>query len=228
MTMESAIKPPLDGERESYPLEGFVHGYSETNGTRIHYVIGGTGPAVVLLHGFPYSWAVWRRLMPLLAASGYTVLAPDLRGMGFSAPAENDSFSKLNVAEDIHGVVHGLGLGPINLVGMDIGTMVAYAYAARYPDEVRRLIFSESLIPGFGLEELMNPATGGFWHFGFHMQVELATFLTKGKEGALSDAVLQDDVLRTGCRSGRPVGFPTAPHRTEWVAGGVAALRTPP
>ena len=60
--------------------------------------------------------------------------------------------------------------------------MVAYAYAAAHPDEVRRLALCESLIPGFGLEELMNPATGGYWHFGFHMQVDIAEMLTKGKE----------------------------------------------
>lgn len=165
-------------------LDGFSHRYAEVNDTCIHYVIGGAGPAVVLLHGFPYSWAVWRDLMPLLAQAGHTVLAPDLRGMGNSSPAANDTFAKTHVARDIREIVQGLGLGPVNLVGMDIGTMVAYAYAAGQPDEVRRLVLSESLIPGFGLEELMNPATGGFWHFGFHMQVDLATFLTRGKEAA--------------------------------------------
>lgn len=75
-----------------------------------------------------------------------------------------------------------LGFDAINLVGTDIGTMVAYPYATRYPNEVRRLVLAESLIPGFGLEELMNPATGGYWHFGFHMQVDIATMLTEGKE----------------------------------------------
>lgn len=162
-------------------LDGFTHRYADANGTRIHYVVGGTGPAVVLLHGFPYSWAAWRPVMPRLAAAGFTVLAPDLRGMGDSAPAE-DGFEKTNVAQDIRTIVHGLALGPIRLVGADIGTMVAYAYASRHPEEVDSLMLAESLLPGFGLEELMNPATGGFWHFGFHMQVDLATFLTRGKE----------------------------------------------
>ena len=120
--------------------------------------------------------------MPGIAAGGFTVIAPDLRGMGRSAPAGNDSFAKVNVAEDVRAIVRGLGLGPIGLVGMDIGTMVAYAYASRRPEDVRRLVLSESLIPGFGLEELMNPATGGYWHFGFHMQVDLATHLIRGKE----------------------------------------------
>lgn len=163
-------------------LTGFRHRYAEVNGTRIHHVIGGSGPPIVLLHGFPYSWAVWRDILPLLAAAGRTVLAPDLRGMGHSAPAGSDTFAKTNVADDVRAIVGTLGLGPIDLVGMDIGTMVAYAYASRHPSEVRRLVLSESLIPGFGLEDLMNPATGGFWHFGFHMQVDLASFLTRGRE----------------------------------------------
>lgn len=60
--------------------------------------------------------------------------------------------------------------------------MAAYAYAAAYPGEVHRLVLSESVIPGFGLEESMNPATGGYWHLGFHMQVEIAAGLTRGHE----------------------------------------------
>ena len=60
--------------------------------------------------------------------------------------------------------------------------MVAFAWAAAEPESVRRLVLSESLIPGFGLEDMMNPATGGFWHFGFHMQVDVATMLTAGRE----------------------------------------------
>lgn len=164
-------------------LDGFTHRYAAVNGTRIHYVIGGSGPAVVLVHGFPFTWAVWREVMPLLAAQGYTVLAPDLRGMGDSDPAESDTFAKTNVAEDIRQIVLELGLGPINLVGMDIGGMVVYAYASRHPAEVRRLVLSETLIPGFGLEEMMNPSVeGGTYTFGFSGQVDLATFLTQGKE----------------------------------------------
>jgi pimeloyl-ACP methyl ester carboxylesterase len=176
------VTHPAPGEAVD-GLDGFAHGYAEVNGTRIHYVIGGAGPAVVLVHGFPFTWAVWREVMPLLAAQGYTVLAPDLRGMGDSDPAGSDTFAKTNVAEDIRQIVLGLGLGPINLVGMDIGGMVVYAYASRHPDEVRRLVLSETLIPGFGLEEMMNPSVeGGTYTFGFHGQVDLATFLTQGKE----------------------------------------------
>lgn len=163
--MDASPRTPPAADSAVEGLPGFIHRYAEVNDTRIHYVIGGEGPAIVLLHGFPYSWAVWRDVMPLLAQAGYILLAPDLHGMGHSAPAGNDSFAKTNVAQDVRGIVQDLGFGPVNLVGMDIGTMVAYAYASRHPGEVRRLVLSESLTPGFGLEELMNPATGGFWHY---------------------------------------------------------------
>ena len=119
--------------------------------------------------------------MPQLAMAGFTVLAPDLRAMGDSAPAE-DGFAKMNAVEDVRALVRERG--PVRLVGTDIGTMVAFAYALKHPDEVARLVLAESVLPGFGLEELMNPATGGYWHFGFHMQVDLASFLTRGKEAA--------------------------------------------
>ena len=76
---------------------------------------------------------------------------PDLRGVGDCAPAGDDTFAKTNLAHDVREIVRGLGLGPVDLVGMDIGTMVAYAYASRHPQEVRRLVLSESLIPVSGL-----------------------------------------------------------------------------
>lgn len=182
-------------------LPGFSHGYRVVNETRIHYVIGGTGPALVLLHGWPYTWAVWRKVMPLLAIDGYTVIAPDLRGLGDSA-LEETGYSKSNVAEDVHELIRSLGFEHIHLLGMDIGMMVAFAYALQYAEEIERLILTESLIPGFGLEELMNPATGGYWHFGFHMQVPVADMLTAGKEAAyllptMSMMSLSPDVLET-------------------------------
>lgn len=177
----SDLTPVPDSPVQDLP--GFLHKYALVNGTQIHYVVGGGGPAVVLLHGWPYTWAVWSKLMPLLAAAGYTTIAPDLRGLGDSR-LEKSGFSKNNVAEDVRQLVLSLGIEKIDLLGMDIGTMVAYAYAANHPEEIRHLVFTESLIPGFGLEERMNPATGGYWHFGFHMQVEVATMLTAGKEAA--------------------------------------------
>lgn len=162
-------------------LPGFSHGYANVNGTRIHYAAGGQGPAVVLIHGWPFTWAVWRKVMPLLAEAGYTVIAPDQRGMGDSAKPDN-GYEKTNSAEDIRQLAEQMGFEQIHLMGADIGAMTAYAFAVSYPERVRRLVLSESVLPGFGLEQLMDVAKGGSWHFGFHMQVDLADRLTSGKE----------------------------------------------
>lgn len=172
--------PPLAGS-EPAGMPGFTHQYADVNGTRLHYVSGGSGPAVMLLHGWPSTWLEWRPLMVLLASAGWSVIAPDLRGTGDSALAE-DGYSKVNVAQDVHQLVQQLGYEQIRLVGTDIGTMVAFSYALAHPAEVSHLVLSESLLPGFGLEEMMNPATGGYPHFGLHMQVDLAAMLTAGKE----------------------------------------------
>ena len=164
-------------------LDGFTHRYADVNGTRIHAVVGGSGPAVVLLHGWPFTWRVWRRVLPGLAANGHTVIAPDLRGTGDSGKPET-GYAKTDVAEDVHLLARSLGFDQVDLVGMDIGAMVAFAYAITRPDRVRHLVLSESVLPGFGLEKVMDVAAGGLWHFGFHMQVAVAEMLTAGKEAA--------------------------------------------
>ena len=174
-----SVGAPIDGGPTD--IEGFSHHFADVNGTRIHYVSGGAGPAIVLLHGWPLTWREWRGIMPALAEAGYTVIAPDLRGLGDSDKPSH-GYDKKTVADDIRGIVRELGFDTIDLVGTDIGMMVAVAWALHHPREIRRLVLGESLIPGFGLEELMNPATGGYWHFGFHAQVDLATMLTEGKE----------------------------------------------
>ncbi len=109
--------------------------------------------------------------MPALAEQ-YTVIAPDLRGCGDSEKPLT-GYNKRTVAEDIYQLVLHLGKERIFLVGHDIGSMVAYAYAAAHPDAVRRLVVSEFLLPGFGLEEAMDVAHGGYWHFAFHMTPDI-------------------------------------------------------
>jgi pimeloyl-ACP methyl ester carboxylesterase len=177
--LDPASAAPVDGAPAD--LDGFSHHFTEVNGTRIHYVSGGTGSAIVLLHGWPLTWREWRGIMPALADAGFTVIAPDLRGLGDSEKPSK-GYDKKTVADDIRAIVRDLGFEAIDLVGTDIGMMVAVSWALHHPTEIRRLVLAESLIPGFGLEELMNPATGGYWHFGFHAQVDLATMLTEGKE----------------------------------------------
>ena len=127
---------------------GFKSRYAHVNGVRLHYVIGGKGEAIVLLHGFPQTWYEWARIMPQLS-QGYTVIAPDLRGGGLSdKPAAQNGYDKKLLAEDIHQLVKQLGYSRIKLVGHDIGLMVAYAYASLYPNEVEKLVVMDAPLPG--------------------------------------------------------------------------------
>ena len=125
----------------------FSHHMASVNGIQIHYVIGGQGDPIVLLHGWPETWYAWRHVMPDLAKN-YTVIAPDLRGLGDSSKPPTGYDGK-TVAEDIHQLVTQLGFKTIFLVGHDIGTQVAYSYAAAHPMEVEKLVVMDLTIPGF-------------------------------------------------------------------------------
>ena len=147
------------------------------DGVKINYKIGGRGPVVVLLHGYTQTSHMWMPLMPLLAAS-HTVIAPDLRGAGASERAK-DGYDKKTLAKDIRTLVRQLGHEQVQLVGHDIGLMVAYAYAAQYPNEVGKVVLMDAFLPGIGnwkdvwlLRDL--------WHFHFYGDVPLA--LVKGRE----------------------------------------------
>lgn len=164
------------------PPEGFTRTDADVNGTRLSYLLGGDGPTLVLLHGWPQTSSSWRRILPALAAAGYRVLAPDLRGTGRSGRPDA-GYAKDNQAEDIRQLVRAAGLGRhVRLVGHDIGGMVAFAYARRHPEEVLRLALVELALPGFGLDEAMDVAHGGLWHFGLFMTPEFPELLFAGHE----------------------------------------------
>ena len=107
---------------------GFAERFAEVNGARLHYLIGGTGSPVVLLHGYTQTGYMWRPLMQPLARR-HTVIVPDLCGAGGSAKPES-GYDKKNMAVDIHELTSSLGFDRVSIVGHDIGLMVAYAYAA--------------------------------------------------------------------------------------------------
>jgi pimeloyl-ACP methyl ester carboxylesterase len=135
-----------------------------------------------LLHGWPETADSWARVAPRLAARGYRVIAPDLRGVGQSERATG-GYEKDNQAQDLKTLLLALGHeGRINLVGHDIGGMVTFSFARLYPDAVRRLVFAELAVPGLGLEEAMDVAKGGRWHFGFFMAAGIAEMLIEGRE----------------------------------------------
>ncbi|GAA2879446.1 dehalogenase [Actinoplanes cyaneus] len=147
---------------------GFTERKVRVGDVGINYVRGGRGPVLVLIHGYPETWFEWHAVMPELARH-YTVIAPDLRGAGKSdAPA--GGYDKKTMADDLHGLLVKLGLNSgIRLVGHDIGTMVAYAYAAAHPTEVTKLVLSEAPIPDgsiYGFPAMPETGHGG-WQFGF-------------------------------------------------------------
>jgi pimeloyl-ACP methyl ester carboxylesterase len=150
---------------------------ADVNGVRLNYLTSGQGDPVVLLHGYAETGHMWLPLMPSLAKTR-TVIAPDLRGAGqSSAPA--DGYTKAAMAQDIHALVRSLGYERIKIVGHDIGLMVAYAYAAQYPDDVESIVLMDAFLPGVGNWRdvwLMRD----LWHFHFYGETPLA--LVAGRE----------------------------------------------
>ena len=163
----------------------FSHHTTRANGVRLHYVIGGEasgeGDPVVLLHGWTQTWRGWRKVMPLLAAGGHTVVAPDMRGFGDSEKPAG-GYDGLTVAEDVRQLVRGLGFDSFHLVGHDIGGWAAYPLAASHPEAVRTLALVDSLPPGLGFDELSVTEENPLWHMGFHTARDVAEMLVSGRE----------------------------------------------
>ncbi len=138
----------------------------KTNGTTLHVVVGGHGPAVVMLHGFGDSGDMWAPIAAVLVKD-HTVIVPDLRGMGLSAHPDT-GYTKKNEAVDVAGVMDALKIRKADLVTHDIGNMVGYALAAQYPTRITRWIAIDAPLPGIGAiwdAQLSNPKA---WHFNFH------------------------------------------------------------
>src|SRR3954467_3608839 len=120
----------------------------DTNGTRYYVRTSGTGPAVLLAHGFGDTGDMWAPIAARLAKD-HTVIVPDLRGMGLSDHAET-GYTKKNQARDLAGVLDRLKIDKADLVTHDIGNMVGYAFAAQYPDRVTRWVVIDAPLPGIG------------------------------------------------------------------------------
>ena len=160
----------------------FTSKYADVNGIRLHYVTGGTGTPLILLHGYPQTWYGRRKVMPTLAQK-YTLVVPDMRGLGDSSRPADGDYTKKTVADDVYKLCRSLGYTSVDIAGQDMGAPVAYAFAASHPDYAKHLVVIEGgAIPGFGLEDLENPAKGGSWHFGFFATPEFPELLTKGHE----------------------------------------------
>jgi pimeloyl-ACP methyl ester carboxylesterase len=171
---------------------GFLSDTAQVNGTTLYYVRGGTGPAVILLHGFPEDWYAYHRVMPVLAKQ-FTVVAVDLRGIGGSTPTAG-GYDAANMAEDVHQLAEHLHLEHVYVVGHDIGGMVAYAFARRYPETCRGVMLLDAPVPGLeGWDAVKaNPIT---WHFNFQQTPDLPEQLLAGREAIYLRHFLDPDTF---------------------------------
>ena len=156
-------------------FEGFdLHWVNVGEGVRLRVRVGGTGPAVVLLHGHPRTHTTWHRVAPLLVAAGYTVVCPDLRGYGRSStpPPVDDhaQASKRAMAGDVLSLMHQLGHQRFAVVGHDRGSYVAFRLAMDHPDAVTHLAVLDSVPIGEALARADARFAAAWWHWFFLAQ----------------------------------------------------------
>jgi len=151
---------------------------AKVDDVELHYLTAGKGPTVILLHGFAETSRMWRPIIPLLAEK-FTVIAADLPGIGESS-IPTDKIDMISAATHIHALVRSLGIGKARVVGHDIGLMVAYAYAAQYGTEVKKLALMDALLPG--IEPVWSDFSGRAWWFGFFAR-PVAGDLVAGQAG---------------------------------------------
>src|SRR6266853_2015896 len=137
---------PVRAQSQDRMSGGFGSKDANVEGLKLHYTIGGQGPAVVLLHGFAETSRMWTPILPVLGEK-FTVIAPDLPGIGDSS-IPDDGLDMKTAAIRVHSLARLLGVEKARVVGHDIGLMVAYAYAAQFPSEVEKLVVMDAFLPG--------------------------------------------------------------------------------
>jgi pimeloyl-ACP methyl ester carboxylesterase len=179
--------------------QSLVHNFADLGDVRLHYVTAGQGAAVVLLHGWPQTWYMWRKILPALAQR-YRVVAPDLRGLGDSS-RPTGGYDKKTLAHDVWRLVHDvLGEQRFFLVGHDWGGPTAFALAAQHREAVSRIAIFDVPVPGDGTPVMFNNR----WHHGLHWELDFPEALTAGREdvylgffyrnwGARPDAISEED-----------------------------------
>ncbi len=178
-------------------MDGFAHHRANLGEVTLHYVTAGVGDPIVLLHGWPQTWLMWRDVIPALAEH-HSVIAPDLRGLGDSSRPKF-GYDKKTVAQDIARLMTALGHQRFGVVAHDWGGPVAYALAAQFPERVRAMVIFDAPVPGDGGPVVHHAR----WHFGFHGLPDLPEALTEGREdlylrffyrlaGARPDAISED------------------------------------
>lgn len=217
------LVPPQGEGDDGAALVGGASRFAEVNGVRLHYVEAGAGPLVVLLHGFPNFWWLWRRHIPLLAAAGFRVVAPDLRGYNLSAkPSGAASYAVSAIARDVAELVRACdapraaGAPRATVVGHDWGGVVAWRLGASHADVVRGLVVINAPHPAAFARELRSPGQlARSWYAAFFQLPVLPELaLSTGRFAAVArvlrrgparaDAFTEDDVERHRRALARP------------------------
>ncbi|PKA99810.1 pimeloyl-ACP methyl ester carboxylesterase [Flavobacteriaceae bacterium MAR_2009_75] len=165
-------------------LPNFTNKYSEVNGTKLHYVIGGQGDPLILVPGYPETWWAYHKVMPILSKK-YCVCVVEMRGMGSSGkPA--DGYEKKNMAKDIFELIEKLGYKKVYIGGHDIGAHVAFSFASNFPEKTAKLIMLDTPHPDEGMYQLpMLPMLGADylypWWLAFNQVKELPEQLLEGR-----------------------------------------------
>lgn len=183
----SLVAAACSGDDDAGPAQlpaGISQQEAVVDGLAIRYLVGGEGPPMLLLNGWPQSKYQWRRVIPRLLEHA-TIVAPDLPGTGES-DIPDDGYDKRTTARRLHALVQQLGLDRVTVVGHDIGAMVGLAYAAEFPDEVATLVFMEAPAPADAFYQIPSllPDGSGIWWFGLHSVPDLPEDLIVGREKA--------------------------------------------
>ena len=177
-----------------------AHRYADLSGLRLHYVEAGNGPPVLLLHGFPDFWYSWRYQIPALAGAGFRVIAPDLRGYNLSdKPSGVASYRTEAVVEDLAGLIRTCGAERVAVIGHDWGGGVAWLFAMRHPELVRRLAILNAPHPAVFRRALRHPRQLlRSWYMFFFQIPWLPEALLRAGNYASLRRTLRTDPLRPG------------------------------
>lgn len=176
------------------PLDFAVSSSVEMADVRIHFCTAGPddGPVLLLIHGYPEMSIAWRKMIAPLTAQGYRLVMPDLRGAGGSTRTLT-GYDKGTLAEDLAGVLDSLHIDhPVSVVGHDIGAMVAYAFARRFPERTERLAILASPVPGTDVFDQASSDGTKVWHYHFHQAPDIPEALTQGREALYLERYYHD------------------------------------
>jgi pimeloyl-ACP methyl ester carboxylesterase len=207
---------------------GFRREVAEVNGAMISYIIGGNGPPLILIHGFPEDHTAWEGVVAELA-SQFTILVPDMRGIGRSRSPAGGPFDALTLSEDVRALAAQQNLDRPFVVGHDMGGIVAYVLARAHPDAVSGAMLIENPLPGIAPWDEIA-ADPRVWHINFHQAEATPELLIAGREGAYfrrqffmtgmdEPALVDDRELR---------GYACAYRKPDQLAAGLGQYRATP